>query len=134
MILDEAISKFGGVSILPQVATATVTGSAVDVNGGASATIFAFCGAYAGSAVKFSLVESDTEAGTFTDVTEDGIIGPVDSIASTDSVAKVIGFGYKGYKRFIKVKATFTGTSGTAIAAAVILGTARHVPTDAFLN
>lgn len=113
------------------VATATVTSSAVNMQGYDSLCILFDIGnsgdTLSGSVLwTLSLTECDTSGGTYTAVAAADIIGPgasyVIDAPSEDSLP--VKFGYKGNKQFVKGVATATGThtNGTPIGIIALQG------------
>lgn len=116
--------------LAPAVATASVTSSAIDVQGFNSAAVLFAIGA-SGDTLSGSiywtlkLTECATVDGSYTDV----VLADLHNAAATvviDSTSEdeaVVKFGYKGNKRYLKAVATKTGThsNGTPIGIIAVL-------------
>ena len=116
--------------VVPAVATASVTSSAIDLQGFNSAAVLFAVGA-SGDTLSGSiywtlkLTECDTSGGDYTDV----VLADLHNAAATvviDSNSEdetVVKFGYKGNKRYLKAVATKTGThtNGTPIGVLAVL-------------
>lgn len=105
-------------TLAPAVHAATLKGSAVDLAGFNSAAVVVNTGAIAGSGLyAVSVQESDTTTdGDFADVAAADLVGTLPAELEAASVYKV---GYIGLKRY--VRAVITKTSGTSIAAGVMV-------------
>lgn len=117
--MKDGISGLGLVaSLVPAVVTATTKGSHADLQGFNSATLIINTGAIAGDGLfSVTMQESDTTTDSdFTDVAADDLLGSLPAALVADTVYRQ---GYKGTKRYIR--AVITKTSGTSIAAGVIV-------------
>lgn len=127
-------------SLAPAVRTADANGDGVDLQGFESATIVVDTGAEGvtlSSSVKidFILEDSDDDS-TYAAVTSNNLVtdGAVDSsgifltLDANAETPQVTSIGYVGGKRYVRVKADFTGShsTGTPVAATVIKGHPRH--------
>ncbi|MAW86507.1 MAG: hypothetical protein CMJ42_08270 [Phyllobacteriaceae bacterium] len=105
-------------AITPAVLSATVTGSALDLQGYESAAVIINTGAIV-SAGDFTakLQESDTTtSGDFADVAAADLVGTLPAALEADSAYRQ---GYTGNKRYLRVVITKNG--GTSIAAGAVL-------------
>lgn len=115
----------------PAVATASVTSSAIDLQGFERVAVIFAVGAtgdtLSGSIYwTLKLTECDTSGGSYTDV----VLADLHNAAATvviDSNSEdetAVKFGYKGSKRYLKAVATQTGThtNGTPIGVLALLG------------
>ena len=84
--------------------------------------------------VEFVLTHCDTVGGTYTNVTDDDVLGVTDvtggiihSLEAAHAAATVTQVGYRGGKRFLKLLADFSGTHGTAtpMAGTIVKGAAH---------
>lgn len=117
--MKDSYSHLGPVATLaPLVHTATLKGTAVDLQGFKSATLVINTGAIAASGLyDIAMQESDTTTdGDFTAVAADDLLGTLPAGLAADSVYKQ---GYKGNKRY--VRAVITKQSGTSIAASAVV-------------
>lgn len=119
--MKDGISNLALVAtVAPAVQTATVKGTAVDLQGYGSATAIINTGAIAGSG-KFTatLQESDTTTdGDFADVAAADLLG--DAFPSAGLAATTVyKQGYIGTKRYLRVVLTLV--SGTSIAAGAVI-------------
>lgn len=126
--MKDTYSDFGvAATLAPLVQTATLAGSAVDLQGFNSATLVINTGAIAASGLyDIKLQESPTTTGgDFTDVAAADLLGALPAGLAADSVYKQ---GYVGTKRYIR--AVITKQSGTSIAAGavVVRGHADNAP------
>lgn len=121
-------------SIAPGVKTTTQTGTGVDLQGYDSATVVVTTGTLTDGTYAITLEESDASGSGYAAVAAadtvdgdgDGTILP--TLAATDDNVTV-EIGYKGTKRYIRPVVTLAGiTSGGALAAIVIRGHKRKVP------
>jgi len=102
------------VSIVPQVATATVTGTAVDVGAGDNpiTLVFSVGAINDATTIAVTVTESATSGGTFT-----AISGATASIAGTDdSTVQVVTF--RRTQPYLKAVATLAGATQSAAIAA----------------
>ncbi len=116
--------------VAPAVATATVTSSAIDLQGSNRAVVVFNIGAsgdtLSGSVYwTLSMTECDTSNGTYTavdvaDLHNSAATIVIDSNSEDETAVK---FGYKGSKRYLKAVATKTGThsNGTPIGIVSVL-------------
>jgi len=102
----------------PAVQSATVTGSAIDLQGFNSALVVINTGAIVSSGdFTTKLQESDTTtSGDFTDVAAADLIGSFPASLEAASAYKV---GYRGTKRYLRT--VTTKNSGTSIAAGIVV-------------
>lgn len=129
----------------PTVSTATVTSSAINVNGYPSAM---FCVYYGDSADTLSatvywtgkIQSCATESGTYADVGATEVLIATTNLfglinAPTED-QKIYVIGYNGTDDWVKVVVTPTGThtNGTPIGVFAILGMPRSVVTDVAVN
>ena len=105
--------------------TTTTGGAAIPVDGCLELTFV--CYGSASAAVTVSLLESDEEAGGYTEVAPEDVYGGF-ALTSADSTGKAGVFAYKGWKNFVKVAVDGTATALTVIA---LKSGCRHCPTDA---
>lgn len=124
---------------------ADVTSAALDLAGFNSAEFALTIGVGgitfdATNKVEFKLTECDTAGGTFTAVAADDVLGAtvaaggiVKSLVSAHATLEVFKFGYRGYKRFLKLTADFSGThgTGTAISCVLVKGNPNVAPVAA---
>jgi hypothetical protein len=125
--MKDTYSDIGPVATLvPATQSATLKGSAVDLQGFNSATMIVSTGAIVSAGLYvMSLQESDTTTdGDFTDVAAGDMLGSLPASLAASTVYKV---GYKGAKRYIR--AVITKTSGTSIDAGAVI--VRGHPYDA---
>lgn len=112
--------------IAAQLATATVTGSTVDLDGANAAVAVFNIGSSLDEITSdnlfgIGLTECETSGGSYTAVSSADMIAPAGGLAISGGVAAL---GYIGNKRFIKPVLTFSGThtSGAYVAAEVVKG------------
>lgn len=82
------------------------------------------------------MTESDTTNGSFTSVADadmlgtEALAGVAAAASRTDGTSKNVTkkLGYKGDKRYVKVKVSSTVTAGTPIAIVPVLHNPRHAP------
>lgn len=127
-------------SLAPAVRTADANGDGVDLQGFESATIVVDTGAEGvtlSSSVKIDFIlEDSTDDSTYAAVTSNNLVtdGAVDSsgifltLDANAETPQVTSIGYVGGKRYVRVKADFSGShsTGTPVAATVIKGHPRH--------
>jgi hypothetical protein len=137
--------------VLQIINNTTVAGAAIDTQGYDSVTVVAQIGAWgdtvAGGLVEFGLQHSDdTVAGNFTDV---GAVNLTDTIAGASTVSgavssgstfanvsststdqKTVKTGYRGNKRYIRLKVNGEKNLaiGTPVAVAAVLGNPSYAP------
>jgi hypothetical protein len=119
---DGVANKAASVSILPQAATASVTGTGVDTKGARMSTMVFAASAFsgAGPGITVGLEESDDNV-TFTTVADADQLPVSGSRVLAASGARMVG--YRGTKRYIRGVATFaSGTSATVSAVAILEG------------
>lgn len=106
-------------SLVPAVQSATLAGSAVDLNGYGSAMLIVNTGAIAGSGLYvMALEESDTTTdGDFAAVAAADTVG--DALPASLAENTVYRLSYIGSKRYVRAK--ITKTSGTSIAAGAVI-------------
>lgn len=112
-------------SLIPNdVVTATVTGSAVDLQdyeGDIAAVLDAEAGgASVTYAVKFT--ESDTSGGTYTDVSD----GAFTTTAANTASVETISINTDEIKRYVKVVVTVAGGTGAGAVSVTALGIKKH--------
>lgn len=112
--------------IAAQLATATVTGSAVDLDGANAAVAVFNIGSSldditSANLFEVGLTECATSGGSYTAVSSADLIAPAGGLAISGGVAAL---GYIGSKRYIKPVITLNGThtSGAYVAAEVVKG------------
>lgn len=117
-----ALPNDGG-SVKPQTATATVTGGAVDLveTDGPCFAIVAV-GTVSGTSptLDVKVQESDTSAGTYTDISGA-------TFAQITASNKTLAINFKRSKRFVRLLATIAGTSPSFACAGIIFGEKRAV-------
>lgn len=136
-------SNIGIVNVLtPAVLSADTASAAIDLAGFNSAEFALTIGAGgitfdATNKVEFKLTESDASGGIFTAVDAADVLGVtvaaggiVKSLVAAHAAVEVLRFGYRGYKRFLKLTADFSGThgTGTAISCVLVKGTPAVAP------
>lgn len=107
--------------------TTTATGSAQDTAGYESVTAIVNIGVVTDGTHTLTLQESDTTTnGDFTDVGAGDLMGAFASVtSSTDELVQSVG--YKGGKRYVRIKDTVSGaTTGGLFSATIVLSHARH--------
>jgi hypothetical protein len=131
-------------AIGPAVLAADTTPSAIDLVGfqGAALAIAVGVGGItfdATNKIEFTLQHSDDDS-SYADVTVDDINGKdapatvtsgiVKALTAAHASANVSEIGYIGGKRYLKLKADFSGThgTGTPISATVIKGNPTYIP------
>lgn len=116
-------------SIHPQLVAATVTGIKADLLGYESAMAIVNAGAWTDGTHTPSLLESDDDS-TYTTVAAGDLQGSFTAIAASGQQNQAFQVGYKGSKRYLKVKVTVTGSpsTGAYIAAAIVKGNPRNAP------
>lgn len=102
--------------------------AAIDRKGYASAEFIYQSGTSASAADTITPVvyEGDTTNGSFTSVAAANLIGTEDAITLTAAAAKKVG--YKGNKRYLKLRLYGTGTATAVVAAAAVLSTPEEAP------
>lgn len=130
---------------IPATATATVTSDACDVSGYQGVILNVYYGDSADTLASdlcwtAKLKECATESGTYTDVSDDDVLGADTNSfglvnAPTEDSA-IYSLGYNGTKDYVKVEVTATGShsSGTPIAVWADLGMPRSQTTDYSAN
>lgn len=113
--------------IAAQLATVTVTGSAVDLDGANAAVAVFNIGSSLDAITSdnlfaVGLTECATSGGSYTEVAATDLIAPAGGL--TTSGGEVVALGYIGNKRYIKPVITLNGThtSGGYVAAEVVKG------------
>lgn len=120
----------GAQSLRPAARTATANGLGVDLKGFHSAVVLIDVGVWTDGTHTFELQESDDDV-TYTAVADEDLDGaePVVSSAATDEI--LLGIGYLGSKRFLRVKTTVAGaTTGAVYGASILRGHPADAPTD----
>jgi hypothetical protein len=121
----------------PAVATATVTSSAIDLQGFGSVAVLFAIGAsgdtLSGSVYwTLKLTECATVGGTYTDVALADLHNAAATVVIDDAAEDevIVKFGYKGTKQFLKAVATKTGSmsNGTPIAIVAVKGNPVEAP------
>jgi hypothetical protein len=113
------------------------TTAAVDLNGYSGVEFFIDYGAVTSTTAVFTVLmtEADATNASFTSVADQDLLGTETDAGlgagtrtdgSTKNVTKKVG--YKGNKRYVKVKVSSLGTAGTPIAILPILHSPRHFP------
>jgi len=102
--------------------------AALDRKGYASAEFVFMTGASASVADTITplVYEADTTNGTFTSVANADLLGTETAITLTTVATKKIG--YKGNKRYLKLRLYGTGTATAVVAAALVLSTPESAP------
>ena len=112
-------------SIIPQAATADVTGTVVDTQGYNSGVCFGFIDDTA--AGSFIVQDCATSGGTFEAVADAKVLTS-DGTNNTDAVSSaMVTIGFVGTERYVKV--FWDQTTGGDIAAGFVLGNAAVSPT-----
>ena len=120
-------------TIRPQAATATVTGSTVDLKGYDAATVILDVGAWTDGTHTFSAEEAEDDGtgspdtwAAVADADLDGTEPVVDGATDDDTV---VAIGYRGNARFLRVVNTITGSPATGLvfAATVVRGAPRRL-------
>lgn len=113
--MRDLVNNIGVVqSIVPQVVSATATGTGIDLLGFGSAAFIIATGAIVSSGDFTPTLEESDDNSTYTAVAAGDIEGTLPASLTASSVVKV---GYKGHKRY--VRPVLTKNSGTSIAASV---------------
>lgn len=111
------------------IATDTDTdGIAVDLQGYDACEFALYSGTITDGTYALTILECDTSGGTYTAVDSSQILGAASFVAASDSVVKRIG--YVGYKQFVKLRITSTGTTSGGVfkGAVAIKASPRHAP------
>ena len=106
------------------VVTATATGSAIDLLGYEGDMAVLLDAEAGGASITYAvkLTESDTSAGTYTDVTGGAF---TTTTANTASLQKIT-VNVTSLKRFVKATATVAGGTGAGAVAAIGLASAKY--------
>lgn len=134
-----AISTAGVNSVAIGTTGTGKTTGAVDLGGYNGVSFLIDYGAITSTTGVFTVLmtECDTTGGSFTSVADADLFGTESAAGlaaatrvddSTKNVNKRLG--YKGNKRYVKVKVSSTGTAGTPISIVPVLHTPRHAPTS----
>jgi len=123
-------------SILPIVGNDTTegTGAGVDLAGYESAHLLAEIGqsgdTLSGSVYLTIKFQESADNSNWADIADADLAGGENAVVIDDADEDeiLIGRGYQGSKRYVRVRIEFTGThtNGTPISGVVILGHARH--------
>ena len=115
------------VSVAPQVATADVDGTGVDLQDYDSVAVLVTTGAITGAAgdAVVTLEESDDDI-TYTAVSSDDIIGTTENLVANSASR----FGYRGTKRYIRAAFALGGETNVAICADIVGGDLKRDPID----
>ncbi len=115
-------------NIKPAATTTTTTGAALDTAGYESVTAIVDFGTITDGTHTISLQESDTTtSGDFADAATTSLLGSFTAgTSSADETSYAVG--YKGGKRYVRVKNTTSGTitTGGIVGATIVLSHARH--------
>jgi hypothetical protein len=118
-------------NIEPIKITATATGTAQDTAGYESVAAIVSIGVITDGTHTFTLQESATTTdGDFTNVSASDLMGAF-TAADSSSDEAIQWVGYKGSKRYVRVKDTVTGTTTTGglFSASIVLGDPHNAPT-----
>jgi len=116
-------------SINPGAKTSSTTGASVDLQGYEGAVVIIAAGAWTDGSHAFSLEESADNA-TFSTVASGDLQGTLPTIAASGDGNKTYRVGYRGSKRYLRVKSTVTGaTSGAVYGASIVRGFPIHTGT-----
>jgi hypothetical protein len=119
-----------GVSIAQAAKTSTATGTGFDVSGSHGACAVIDAGAWTDGTHAFTVQESDDNS-TYTDVSATNLDGTAPTISGTSGQSQQYYLGYKGNKKYIRVKSTVSGTTTGAIYGAYILyGFPKDIPAN----
>lgn len=99
--------------------------AAIDTAGYESVTVVAQMAAYTSGGAKISLSECDEESGSYTPVAVDDLINQP---ATMNKAGAIDSVGYRGNKRYLKVKIAKVSSISADVGAAVILGHPKHKP------
>jgi hypothetical protein len=140
MAIGGGLNYWGDVSIAPAAARTTdTTGTAVDTKGFEEVFVVVTSGTITDGTHNFWMEESDDNS-TFTtvdylnlDLAATGVSGSdygclFDTTSAHDSAVQI--FGYKGGKRYVKVRCTVAGSpsTGGVYCATVVCTRPRHAP------
>ncbi len=111
-----------GQSIVPQVATSTVTGTGVDLDNTIAVFAELQVGTVSGTTptLDVKLQESDTSGGTYTDI-------PGAAIAQVTASTKIDGIDAKRTKRWFRALATIAGTTPSFALSVSLWGNKREI-------
>lgn len=127
--MRDLVNHIGAVPLLaPAVkASASETGTAVDLAGFGSAAILIQTGAIDGDgAFSIKLQESDTTtAGDFEDVAATDLTGTLPETLEANSIYRQ---GYVGNRRYLRAVLTRAGGTSIVLAALLVKGNPRHFP------
>ena len=127
MAIDLTNDVGPAVSMPVRLRTADDTGNAVDLRDFAGATVYVIAGSVGNGSHDIGLEES-ADGSAWSDVTASNVIGSLPSITSQSADA-VYRFGYKGTKRYIRVKSTASNvTLGSTFGAIVVRGAPKYRP------
>ena len=125
-------------SLVPAARTAAASGTAVDTKGFDSAAFVLETGALTDGAFTFIPQESDTTTdGDFSEVAAGNLDGTLPTVSGNDSpptgASAITVIGYKGIKRYLRVRATVTGLAspavGGVVGGSILLGNSQQAPT-----
>ena len=125
-ILDQKSLTFFVNAIVPQAATADVTGPGVDTTGYNAATLV--CHVDDAATGSFKLQDSDLLGSGYADVADDLVITADGSNDTAAVASSLVSIGYVGTKAFLRCVFTHTGSGD--ISANVMLGAPQLAPTD----
>lgn len=74
------------------------------------------------------LLEADATGDTFTSVADADLLGTEAALTLTTSAGKVGRVGYRGNKRYLRLRLYGTGTATAIVAASAILGNPHNAP------
>jgi hypothetical protein len=120
--------NIGAVSALaPAVQSASINGSAIDLQGFESVAFVVNTGAVT-SAGDFSVKVQESDTTTSGDFT-DAAAGVVDTNApETLEADSAYRLGYRGFKRYVRLVATKAGGTSLALGALAVLGNPHEAP------
>lgn len=113
----------------PTVKNATVNGTGVDLKGYETALAVVQFGTWTDGTHTPSLEESDDNS-AFTAVAAADLEGSFTAVSAGGGSNTIQQVGYKGRKRYVRVKMTIAGaTTGAGSSASILRGRPRHVGT-----
>lgn len=132
-VQTELVSRISVVqSVAPGAKTsATVTGSAVDLRGYASATVLVHAGAWTDGTHSIVIQDSTASNAGFNTVSAAYIEGATVTIDDATSASQAYTFGYLGSKRYLRVYASIDdATTGAVWGASILRGDPATMPTN----
>lgn len=112
-------------SIVPQVLSATGTGSTVDLRGYDSAVAEISAGAVAGAGDFTPKMQESDDDSSWSDVAAADLHGSFDTIIAQNTIKRV---GYAGAKRYVRIVITKNGGTSVAASATFIRSRAARLP------